>query len=123
MEIQTHVQAMLVGHFHDAVDVFEGTLLDLVHIVRRDALRRIEVDPLRVCHRNANEIEAPVGHPAKIIFAGQVAAVRSRRFGGEIVQQIEPAPAWNCRLSRFGLLRSLCRMARDSHRCTDTRCP
>lgn len=90
VQVQAHMDVVLVRSRNQPVDPFNGLLIDLVHLVRGDIAAPVKFYVSRVSHRNPHEIEAPVGHPAELLFACSLASLR--RIGGEKVEQVKAFP-------------------------------
>jgi hypothetical protein len=102
VEVEHHMDAVLLAELHGAIDLTQLGFFEAVGVVA--------LCPDAVVQRQAHEVEAQLGNPLEVLLLkGRVAPLQS-----ELIQQVEPAPAWELARGRLGQ----CALSHSGKECT-----
>ena len=76
----------------EGLDLVGGAFVDVVYFLGGDVPGAVKRDVAGVGEGKADEVEAPVAHPAEIVVGGAGGGVGAGP-GAEVVEQVEASPA------------------------------
>lgn len=91
VQVEAYVYTAFIDHRDKVIDLLYFFFVDLVDFVRGDIPAAVEMQIIRVGHGDADEIEAPVPHPADMVFGGRMGGRGG--VGRKKVQDVEAFPS------------------------------